>query len=188
MRLGHCPEYVEKQPDSCFYSEPMLVAEAIDAIALNVLKNEVGLSSLRYSRIDQFRDVRMNEKGKYSALTLESFLAALPHKRNVQELNSHSPLKAAVVSCCQPNAAHSALADLRYQGVHTNLLSGQAGFFRQSGGTRFEKTFLRKRAAVLKQDFELFRQARIVGTQRRQPRSSFFIRHGERFVQIRTEG
>jgi len=53
----------------------------------------------------------MNETGEYSALAFESFLAALPHERDVEEFHRYSPFKSSVVSFRQPDAAHAPLTD-----------------------------------------------------------------------------
>ena len=95
----------------------MLIAVAVDVVAFNVLENEIGLSGVRHSGVDQFRDVRMRQTAENDALALESFLAGLPHQRDVEKLHRDFPLKSSVVSFRQPDAAHAALADLRYQGV-----------------------------------------------------------------------
>ena len=73
--VGDGLEHVEKQPDSRFDVEPVLVAIAVDVIALNVLENEIRLSGVRHSGIDQFGDIGMCQTAEDDALALESLLA-----------------------------------------------------------------------------------------------------------------
>src|SRR5215469_2287282 len=104
----------------------------------------------------------MNEEGEYSALPFESFFAALPHERDVEEFYCYSPLEASVVAFRQPDAAHSAPPDLRCQCVDTKRLSRQARSCRQSGGALFEKALVGQHAVLVEQHVQLIRQARIL--------------------------
>ena len=189
VRLGYGPQHIEKQPNARFDIEPVLVAVAIDVIAFNVFENEIRLSSLRHSGIDQFRDVRMNQKGENAALAFESFLAALPHQRDVEELHRHLPLKSSVVSFRQPDAAHAALADLRDQCVDAKSLTRQARPVRQSRRSPFSRKPSSDSARCSWRElFQLLRQVWILRPQRGQPDRPFFVCHGERFVQVWTQG
>ena len=112
-------------------------------VTLDVFENEIRLSRLRNARIDQFRDVRMCQTAENAALAFESFLATLTHQRNVEELYRNLPLESAVVSFRQPDAAHAALTDLRYQCVDAYSVARQTLHFWQSNGTLLEETFFR---------------------------------------------
>jgi len=48
MRVAYGAEHIEDQSDARFDTEPVLVAVAINVIALNVLENEIGLPSPRH--------------------------------------------------------------------------------------------------------------------------------------------
>ena len=132
-------QHVEKQPDTRFDTELAAIAVAVDVVALNVLEDEIGLSGLRYSGIDQFGDIRVRQTAENDAFALESFLAGSPDQREFEKLHRYFSLKPRVVSFRQPDAAHTALADLRYQSVRPQCLTGQARFKRQFDGALLEK-------------------------------------------------
>jgi hypothetical protein len=92
-----------------------------------------------------------------------------PDQRDFEKLHSYFSLKSRVVSFRQPDAAHTALTDLRYQPVGSQRLTGQARFMGQSEGTLLEKALARQRTVMTEQQFQLVRQRRILSAQTGQP-------------------
>ena len=133
MRMCYCLQYVKKQTYARFDPKLLLVAIVVDASAFNVLKHEIGLSGSGDPGIEQLRDVGMCQPREKVALPFESLFSAPAHESNVEELHCHAPFKSAVVPLCQPHAPHSAVTDLRQQGVCAQLLPVQPGFFWEIG-------------------------------------------------------
>jgi hypothetical protein len=130
---------IKKQPDSRFDTEFMVIAVGIDVVAVNVFENEIWLSGLRYPSVDQFGYLRMPQTAKKHAFPFEALLAGPADERDVEKLDRYLSLKPPIVSLRQPDAAHTALTDLRDQPVSTEDLAGQTGFTRHSGGALLEK-------------------------------------------------
>ena len=86
---------VEEQADARLDAEPLVVAVAIDVLAVDVLEHQVGLTGARHAGVDQPRDVRVREPGEdrsprggsapprrgRRATALSSLTAARPSKR-----------------------------------------------------------------------------------------------------------
>jgi len=83
-------------------------------MALNVLENKIRLLSRRHSRVDQFRDVCMPHAAQNVALASESLLACISHTCDIEKLHCYAPLKPSIISFCQPDTAHTTVADLRH--------------------------------------------------------------------------
>src|SRR6266700_4551549 len=105
----------------------------------------------------------MNETAQNLAFTFEALLAAPSHQCEVEELHRYLPLKSAVVSFREPDATHSALADLRYQCVGTKNLTGQARRTRQFDGMLFEEAVLRQGTVFAEEHIQLVDQDWILG-------------------------
>src|SRR5215475_11790220 len=101
----------------------------------------------------------MRESSQDSTLALESLLSAFPHQRDIEKLDRHASLKPAVVAFPQPDAAHTALADLRHQSVGAKALAGQPSPFRQSHAL-LEKPFLGQDTVFMKERLQLVHQKR----------------------------
>src|SRR5438309_2236404 len=128
--VGDRFQHVEKQSDTRFDPEPVLIAVTVNVVALDVLENEIRLPSGRYPRIDQLGNVRMRQTAEYDSFALESFFAASPDESDFEKLHSYFSRKSRVVSFREPDAAHATLADLRYERVGAHRLTREAGFIR----------------------------------------------------------
>src|SRR5262249_2872274 len=95
--------------------------------------------------------------------------------------------KSPVVSFGKPNAAHTAVADLRHQCISANHLTLQTRSSRQSQGMSFEETLLGHRVTLMEEYLQLVRELRTLSTHGGQPDRLFFVRHFKRFVQVRTQ-
>ena len=78
MRVLHSRQHIEKQSDAHVDIEPVAVAITVDVVTVNIVENEIGLARLRHSCIDQFSDVRLNQKAEYSGLVFGAIFAGLP--------------------------------------------------------------------------------------------------------------
>ena len=76
VRVGDGRLHVEKQADARVDAEPLLVAEAIDVPAVDVLEHEVRLAGARDAGVDEPGDVRMREPREDRAFALEALFAA----------------------------------------------------------------------------------------------------------------
>src|ERR1700722_16098346 len=122
MGVGHSLEHIEEQMDAGLFIVALLVAVAIDLIALDVFENKIRLPRRQHARIYQFGNVRMNQKSQNPALAAEAFLPVPPHEGEGEKLFCFLAFKSSIVSFRQPYTAHPALANLRHQGVHTQSL------------------------------------------------------------------
>src|SRR5664279_6314206 len=138
MRLRHRAKNVQEHPDAIFHIKSVLVAIAVDVIALDVFENEIGLTRLGNTGINQFCNVLVNEKSKYPAFPFEALFATLPDERDIEEFYRYAALEPSIVSFRQPNAAHAAVTDLRQKSVNANALAGEADGVRQSYGRMFK--------------------------------------------------
>src|SRR5690242_17664482 len=118
-------QYLEEEPHPRFDIEDMAICITIDMLTLDVFEHEIRLASEGDAGIEQLRYVGMSEAGEDISLTLEPLLSALTDKRNIEKFHGDFALKSAIVSLCQPDAAHSALTSLRYQRISTESLAGQ---------------------------------------------------------------
>ena len=91
--------------------ERVLAAVHVDALAVDMLEDEIRLARGRHTRIDEVRDVRVGQAGENCALAPESLFAGAAHQRDVQQLDRRAPFETAVAAFGQPHAAHPALAD-----------------------------------------------------------------------------
>jgi hypothetical protein len=136
-------EHVEKQFETCLDAQPLLVAIAVDGLAVDVLEDEIGLAGWRHAGVDQVRDVRMGEPGEDVPFAPESLFAGAADQRDVEQLDRGPAFEAAVAALREPHAAHPALPDAGDQPVGAELLSRQRQ--RQRGAPRqrhgpFKKT------------------------------------------------
>ena len=130
VRVGNGLDHLEKQPDARFDTEPVLVAVAVDVVALYVLEDQVRLSGPRHSRIDQSGDIRMCQTAENDAFAMKSLLGASSDQRDLEKLHRYFSLESRVVSFREPNAAHPTLANLGDQPVRAQSLASQARFRR----------------------------------------------------------
>ncbi len=72
---------VQEQADARLDAEPLVVAVAIDVLAVDVLQHQVGLPGSRDAGVDQPRDVRVRELGQHRPFAAEPALAFPPEQR-----------------------------------------------------------------------------------------------------------
>ena len=63
-------EDVQKQANACLRIETTRIAIPINVIAFNIVENEIRLSGLRYARVEQFCNVRMDKTAENCPLAL----------------------------------------------------------------------------------------------------------------------
>ena len=112
-----------KRRTRALHIELVLVAIPIDRFAINVFEDEIRLAIGGNAGIEEVGNVRMRKPAKDAAFAFESFFSRAPGERNVHELHRSLPLEPAVAATREPDAAHSALANLRNQGVGTKCLA-----------------------------------------------------------------
>ena len=134
--------------------ERVLVAIAVDGLAVDVLEHEIRLAGRRDAGVDEVRDVRVGEPGEDGAFAPESLFAGAADQRDVQQLDRRAAFEAAVAALGEPDAAHPALAD-RARSAGRRRASGrpatrQRGARRQRHGA-FEKASTSCTAVVLRE-------------------------------------
>ena len=97
----------------------MLIAILVDLPSCHIFENKIGLPLACNSSINQLRDVRMRKLAENPAFTLEPLSRSLRGNGEIQKLDRHLPLEAAIDTFGQPHLAHSAIADARDQLVCT---------------------------------------------------------------------
>src|SRR5579883_944469 len=119
----------------------MVITISIDVLAFTVFKDKIRLTALRYACINQFCNQRMKKQTENFAVPRKPFGSRFPHQRDGEEFHCNLALEPAVNSLRQPDAAHSALADLRQQSVRTNRLVCQIRNTWQFNRTPLQKAF-----------------------------------------------
>src|SRR5690348_9114994 len=99
----------------------------------------------------------MGQTAENTALAFESFLAALAHQRQVEELHCDSALESPVGALRQPHAAHAALTNLRHQPVDAHRLAAEPDPIRQTKGTLLQKSALGQNSMFTQQLFQSLR-------------------------------
>src|SRR5215469_5533617 len=130
----------------------------------------------------------MGETPQNAAFSLETFVAASSHQRDVKHLHRYAPFESSITSFSQPYRAHASVADLRKQRVDTKRLAGEARCRGHLSGTRFEKSLFGQRAMFLEEQFQLACQGGIFGAEFQQPRRAVQARHLECFVEPWAQG
>src|SRR5580692_4478573 len=97
----------------------------------------------------------MRQSPENAALSFEAFFSTFPRQGQVDKLHSHAPLEPSVAATGEPDASHSALADLRDQRVGANGLARKAWRTRPPGRTFLQKTFLCQHAVFVQQCCQL---------------------------------
>src|SRR5690242_2017224 len=141
---------IQKNPDSRVYIERAPVAVFVDGLSLNMFEYKIRFSVLGDACIDEFRDVRMRQPAENAAFALESFRPLRGHGE-IQKLNRHLALEAAVTPFRKPYAAHPSLPDRRKQFVSAYDSPRQRCLTRGSCGTAFEESLLCQRAVLVQQ-------------------------------------
>ncbi len=122
---------LEKEPYACPDPEVVRVAVAIDRLALDQLEDEVGLTALGDTRVEQASDIGMRELGENAAFAAKSFGAAACNQREIEKLDRHPACEAAIAAMGQPHAAHFPLAQRGVERVAADNTTGELRFARQ---------------------------------------------------------
>src|ERR1700758_4143457 len=109
--------------------------------------------------------MRMDQEAQYVSLAFETSFALFAYEREVEKLPRASPLESAVISLRQPNAAHTAVTDLRYEPVVPKGLPRQCSCTGQFDRSRLEETFLDQSTMLLEKCFQMFHQGGVLGAQ-----------------------
>ena len=126
MGMRHCGQYIQKQANARLQIELVLVAILIDRRAVNVFEDEIRLAIGGNAGIEEVGNVRMSESAKDATFAFESFFSRAPGERDAHELHRSLPLEPAVTATGEPDASHSALANLRDQSVGTKCLARES--------------------------------------------------------------
>ena len=188
MSLRYSFQSIEEQENARPDVESVLIAVSVDGFAINVLQDEKRLARSGHSRIDEFRDVWMCETAQNSTFAFESLGAASPHQGDIQHFYRDAPLKPTVVSLGEPNGAHSAMANLRDQGIDAKNLPSQALPSRKLRRFLLKKSFFIERTVLIEQPLQLRGNSRILIAQRSEPGGALVVRQLQRPVEVRTEG
>ena len=129
--------------------------------------------------------MRMIQLAENSALPFETFLAAVPHESEVQQLDRCLAFETSIVATGQPDAAHATMAKGGDQRISAEVLPGQHRLW-QLGGGMFEKMLFLQKAVLDQQVFQQACQLWVALAQRSQPGSSFLRRHGQSLIKVRT--
>ena len=95
--------------------------EGIDALALDVFEDQVGLAAGRDAGIGELRDVRVAQPREHRSFTHEPLLRGAADERRIQQLHRGPPFVAAVTAAREPYGAHAALAERGFQCVRADL-------------------------------------------------------------------
>ncbi len=145
----------------------LVVAIAIDRLAVDVFQDEIRLTAGRDAGIDQPRDIRMVQPGEQAALALESLLAARragAHQREIQQLDRGTPLEAAVGALGEPDRAHAALTDRRNQSIGADDVAGEGHLLERRDAAVFEETLFEHGPAIVEELLEVGGHGRFVLT------------------------
>src|ERR1700685_1100957 len=123
MGVRHCGQHIQKEADARLHIELVLVAIPIDRCAINVFEDEIRLAIGGNAGIEEVGNVRMRKAAKDAAFAFESYFSGAAGEPTVHELHRSLPLEPAVTATGEPDAAHSAMANLRYQSVGTKCLA-----------------------------------------------------------------
>jgi hypothetical protein len=104
----------------------------------------------------------MSEPAKDAAFAFESFFSRAPGERNVYEFHRSLSLEPAVTTTGEPDASHSALANLRDQRVRTKRLARESCGIRQLEPPILQKTFLRQHPVFFEKPSQLRSQCGIL--------------------------
>ena len=168
----------------------MLVAVAVDVLAVDVLEHEIGLAGRRDAGIDEVRDVRVGQAGEDGAFATEALLARAADERDVQQLDRRAPLETAVAAFGEPDAAHPAPPDRSHQAVRAEDLPRERLLQRRARDQRdvtFEEMRLANRVVLREQHLQVGRERRVAGPDEPEPGRTFLPRDVERLVQQRAQ-
>ena len=172
---------VQEEADACLDAEPLVVAVAIDVLAVDVLEHEVGLTGPRDAGVDQPRDVGVRQLGEDRAFAAEPGLPFPPEQRRVQQLDRGAALEAAVAALGEPDAAHPALVDRRDERVAAEGDPGQRHVDRRHAAV--EEALVVQLTVLEEQRLDVGGGVGVRGPQLAQPGIQLVVRQVEGLVQ-----
>ena len=172
---------VQEQADAILDAEPLVVAEAIDVLAVDVLEHQVGLTGARDPGVDQPGDVGVGQPGEDRSLAAEPGLPFPPEERRVQQLDRGAALVAAVAALGEPDAAHPALVDRRDERVAAEGDPGQRHVDRRHAAV--EEALVVQLAVFEEQGLDVGGGIGVRGPQLAQPGIQLVVRQVEGLVQ-----
>src|SRR5262249_22128282 len=90
--VGDRFQNVKKQPQAGTDVKLLQITIAIDVIAFDVLKHQIGLAGTRYTGVDQVGDIGMRHPAEDLAFPPETLLPTLAHESNVEEFDGHATI------------------------------------------------------------------------------------------------
>ena len=93
MRVGDRVEHVEEEAEARLDPERVLVAVAVDGLAVDVLEDEVRLAAGETPASMRCAMCGMRQAGEDGALALEALFAGAADQRDVQQLDRRLPSK-----------------------------------------------------------------------------------------------
>ncbi len=127
--------HLEEQRDTRAQRQLLLVAPAVDALAVDVLHRQERHAGCIGAGIDQMRDVRMLQRREDASLGDEMFqFAAFRQAGAAQHLQRDALADAGVVALGQPHLAHAAFAKAFDQAVLARRARLDACFREQAAG------------------------------------------------------
>ena len=87
MRVLHSAADLQEQPQSRFDAQALAVAIPVQGLTMDVLHDEIGMTSVDFARIDQARDVRMIEAREDLALGAKPRTKASVHGIAIDDLD-----------------------------------------------------------------------------------------------------
>lgn len=123
MRVSHGRDDVKDESDPFHDREAVLVGERVDRQAVDVLENQIWLTTQAQAGIEEPADMWMRQTSEDRPLALKSFLSDAIEQREIQKLDSDLTLEASVAAPTAPHRAHAAHAEQVLQRIGADLLS-----------------------------------------------------------------
>ena len=125
--MGHRCQHGIKQRQPRCHRQAVRIAVAVNALALHQLQHQIRLAAVADAGVQQVGDVRVREARQDLALAAKALRPGAADQRQVQQLDGHRCVEAAVFAPRPPHAATTTLADGCLQQVGAQALAGQAG-------------------------------------------------------------
>src|SRR5262249_7460650 len=135
---------------------------------------------------DQARDVVMSEPRENAALAAKPRLAAAPDERGIEKLDRDLAFEAPVAAACEPDTAHAALPELRFERVGTEDLSSERRAPELLGDQHQEARLVR-RAQLGEHRLDLGGESGVFGAELRQPLLALARGELKQLVEQRTD-
>src|SRR5262249_14947446 len=103
-------QHIQKEPDAFGRRQAPLVAKAVDRLPLHMLQHQVRPAAGNKSCVENACDVGVSELAEHPTLASEVLNTGAAEQREMQQLDAHAAVEAAVVASGKPHAAHAATA------------------------------------------------------------------------------